>query len=330
MGETANIAEVAKKITKDIFRHFKWHKHPLEDENFSCTNEEHKTDSGKQKANHPTDVVLSYQDPYLGTRVHMLFDLKSYASDSISNSKLRLALKSLALSTQCANESQEWRLKFGVITSEPHEVRGLLFVHNHDNGYQHCFYDQLKKVNTRTLPIARGNVLHYLGPNDIQRLYSIGNDLIRLRSDHELPEDYTFYYPDLVLRRRNGEVWDQAATIESMAGPFMIIKHKPTDKVRSGYVIYYNKAGDCPEEFEYLIDCFSRFQMLESEELIRIRVACENANSSLKSHFNIAAKKYAKVWGFDETRSEILEAIEVERITAVTSNYNPGDLGWRA
>ena len=43
-GETANVAEVANKVSKEILEWFKWEKIPLMDENFKCHKpEQHKT-----------------------------------------------------------------------------------------------------------------------------------------------------------------------------------------------------------------------------------------------------------------------------------------------
>lgn len=327
MGETGNKAEVAQRLSKDIFKHFKWHIHPKKDDNFDCVNEEHVGSAGKPKREHPTDVVFSYDDPYLGVRVNLLSDLKSYSADTITHTKIRSALKSLAMSVECAGVSAQWRMKFSVVETEQNEVRGLLFVHNSDKQYRKLFYDELKKVHTDTLPIAANTILHYLGPDDIQRLFTIANDIIRLRQGGDLSEKYTFYCPDLVLHRRQGDVWDQAATIESLCGPFLIIKHR--HQSTSGYVIYYNRPGSTSEEFEYLLDCFSRFQMLDSNETILIRVVSAEADGDLKSRFELATRKYARAWGFEPAREAILQNIEIERVTAVADNYDPGDMGWR-
>ena len=176
---------------------------------------------------------------------------------------------------------------------------------------------------------APNTYIHFLGPYDIQRLYSIGNDLIRLKESDDLPPDYTYYYPDLVMWRRQGDVWSQPATIESLTGPYLIIKHAKTSSVKSGYLIYYNRSGSSAEEFEYFLDSLSRYQMLESGENIRIRVTDTNPNENLKSIFHLAKKKYAKAWGFDPKREEILDKIEIDLITSVTNTYSPGNMGWR-
>lgn len=328
MAETANIAEVAQKLSKDIFKHFRWHMHPLRDVNFDCVSDSHISGKGdsKKKKTHPTDVVFSYDDPYLGKRVNLLTDLKSYASNTITHTKIRSALASLAMAVECATVSEDWREKF-IDPEEANEIRGLLFVHNHDKRYGGEFYKGIQRVHTNTLPIARGSTLHYIGPFDIQRLYTIANDIMRLGYEKDLSSDYTFYYPDLVMYRRHGDVWGQSATVEALCGPYLIIKDEG-DK-GSGYIIYYNRSGSSVEEFLYLIDCFSRYQMLDSNEYIMLRIVSPEADSDIKSRFYTATQQYARAWGFDPERIAMLERIAVERIGAVSDNYDPGDLGWR-
>lgn len=329
MAETKNIGEIAEKISKDIFKHFFWDTHPKRDDNFNCTNSEHKGDGGSPKKTHPGDVVFYYSDPYLGKTIYLHTDLKSYATDSITNTKLRNAFKSLCITIECAKESSDWRTKYSVDNSESHEVRGMLFVHNYDHDYEKCFYEAIDKISLESLPVSPGSILHFLGPHDIQRLYSITNDMMRLKAEEELPKEYTFYYPDQVMSHRHGDVWMQPATIESLAGPYLIIKHGPLENLSAGYLIYYNRPGSTPDEFVYFLDTLSRYQMLESDQRIRIRITHTDAIDDLKSIFDIAKKKYAKAWGFDPRRKKILDQIEIERITSVTSTYNPGDMGWR-
>jgi len=329
MSETINIAEVAARLSRDIFNYFNWSFHPKTDDNFKCSNEEHTSDGGSPKLTHPADVVFFYEDPYLGKRIYLHTDLKSYKAESITSSKLRAAFKSMCMTIECAKESSDWRSKYSVDSDEQHEVRGMLFVHNHDNQYQQSFYDAIDRIDLYALPISPGSILHFLGPQDIQRLFSVTNDILRLKGLGALPQKYTFYYPDLVMNRRQGDIWDQPATIESLTGPSLIIRHLESDNCDAGYLIYYNRSGDTAEEFEYLLDTLSRYQMLESGEKIRIRVTSAEASDDLMAVFHLAKKKYVKAWGFDPSREALLNKIDIERITSVTATYNPGDMGWR-
>lgn len=330
MGETNNISEVAAKISKDIFRHFGWHKNHKHDDNFECVNSDHLTESGEaSKKLHPGDVVFHYVDPYTQKRVFLHTDLKSYGAKSITHRKIRTALTSLCMTIECANESEDWHSKYLINDDLPHEVRGLLFVHNHDNQSTDEFEKALSKVDTSTLPLAKRQIIHTVGPTDIQRLYTIVNDIARLKSDDELPKDYSFHYPDLVLHKRLGNPASQAATIELLASPFITLLHESCGDVRSGYVIYYNRDGATPAEFEYLLDYLSRFQMLDAKINIRIRVTSPRAPNDLKTIFERACAHYVKLWGFDPYRKSLVDSISIDRTTTVNSNYNPGDAGWK-
>lgn len=331
MSETVNIAEVASKVAKDIFTKFGWYAQPRRDDNFECLDSSHKGGRAKDKEKklHPTDVIFSYQDPYADRRIYLLTDLKSYKADSIKHGKIRSALQSLAMSVECAQHSSDWKTKFAIDQGESHAVRGLLFVHNHDGKYSRRFYEEIKKVNVRTLAMRDGVLLHYFGPDDITRLYKIAIDIKLLISDAEMSSGYTFYYPDLLLSRRSGGMWDQQATVEVLAGPFVIIRYPASGSLSEGYVIYYNRKGDTRQEFEYLIDCLSRFQVLESGSKIAIRMAGDRIDENYKSNFLGAVNSYARAWGFDSTRKAQLNLISIDMVQQLSSAYNPGDCGWR-
>jgi hypothetical protein len=329
MAETINISEIASKISQEIFRQFLWSVHPKRDENFDCSNSDHTSPQGVAKKTHPGDVVFHYADPYLKREVYLHTDLKSYADSSISTKRLKTALESLCMSVECANYSKHWRELYSVDASTPHEVRGLLFVHNYTKGEEHLFGQAMKGVQLNKLPVAPGTQLHYLGPDDIRRLYSIGNDIIRLSYLKELPAEYSFYYPDLMLFRRHGDVWGQPATIESLTGPYLILKYPRTVDASSGYVIYYNRPTATPEALQYFLDSLSRYQLLESGERIRIRCTNPKGLGNIKSYLEVAKERYASDWGFEPDRIAILEAIEIDAISTVTDTYNPGTTGWR-
>lgn len=335
MAETVNIGEIANRLSNDIFKHFFWRVHPRRDENFKCLNPAHLTAGrGKrpaaQKDTHPADVVFSYEDPYLGKTIHLHTDLKSYGRDSISTTKLRSALESLSMTIDCARVSEEWRNRYSDGDGTPFEVRGLLFVSNHDQKYLADFQTAVEKTNLATLDLPANIYLHFLGPTDISRLFTICNDLVRLKYERTLHEDYTFYYPDLVTWRRHGDVWNQAATIETLTAPYFIIKYPGTPTSPSGYLIYYSRKGESAQEFEYFLDSLSRYQMLEPNEMIRIRMVHSNPHPDYKSNFRAATNRYARAWGFDQTRMNVLEGIKVEPVTAVATTYNSVNIGWRA
>lgn len=210
MAETANISEIAAKISEDIFQYFHWNIHPLRDQNFPCLNEAHKTLSGGEKKSHPADVVFYYDDPYLGQKIYLHTDLKSYGKGTIKRGTIKSALASLAMTVDCATVSESWRTKYLLDEAEPYEIRGLLFVYNHDKQFTHDFNETLQKTDLTDLPIRSGTYLHVLGTRDINHLYTISNDLIRLLQKQEISKEYSFYYPDMILWKRRGDVWGAA------------------------------------------------------------------------------------------------------------------------
>ena len=330
MSETGPTSEIARRVCDDIFGVFFWGMHPKSDENFKCINSRHRTPTDRQKKTHPADVVFYYDDPYLERRTYLHTDMKSYGVESIKADKLRDALKSLCLTVECARESAEWRKLYSVTDDEVYEVEGFLFVHNHDKGHVNEFAEAMGKISLSALPVAADTVIHFMGPNDVLRLYSVANDLMRLKSKKIIPEDqYTFYYPDLLLARRRIDEWQQAATVELLMSPFFIIKHGLSEKSGPGYIIYYNRDGATVSEFEYIFDCMSRYQMLEQGLSLMIRSCYKNPDSAMLSNFTTAKKKYAKAWGFDLRRTEVLDSIKLEKISSMADTYTPGDMGWR-
>jgi len=233
------------------------------------------------------------------------------------------------MTIDCASVSDEWRDKYSVDSSEQYTIQGFLFVHNYDQGYEDCFHSEISKINLQNLPIKENQYIHFMGPKDINRIYSIANDLIRLLYTKAISENYTFYYPDLVMCRRSGDIWGQPATVELLNSPYIIIKHEGTESSPSGYLIYYCRPGSSSEEFEYFLDSISRYQMLNSEEKIQIRVLQDGFDENYKSNFHTAKKKYARSWNFEPVRIAILDSIEIDLVSSVVSSYNPGDMGWR-
>lgn len=338
MAETVNIGEISNRLSEDIFKHFGWTAHPKRDDNFPCVNANHtvKSKSGngeeqkiKLKKTHPGDVVFYYADPYLRQRVYLHTDLKSYAKESVSSIKLRSAIESLAMTVECGRSSDVWRRKYSVPEGESFDLRGLLFVHNHDGKYMDDFDETVKKTNLGTIPIAPGIYIHLLGPHDISRLFTIANDIIRLKYEKVLPEKYSFYYPDLVMWHRGGDVYAQPATIEALTAPYFIINYEGNDKLSSGYLIYYNRMGASVEEFQYFLDSLSRYQLLEPDKFIRIRMVSKNPHEDYLSNFDAAKQQYARAWGFDMSRMNILDAMQLSPVTAVASTYSAPKIGWR-
>lgn len=338
MSETANIAEIAEKISADIFRAFHWEIHPERNANFACVHQHHKTPSGEQKAEHPGDVVFHYLDPYLDKRLYLHTDLKSYKKSSLRRDKLKEALSSLAITTECANVAEQWRKRYCISTAEHFEVRGLLFVANHDNKAASEFGPYLNKINRSIVPLAQNQMVYTIGPERITDLYSIATDIKLLKADHALSEWYRFLYPDLTMwKRRIPDDVRTAATIETLLSPYFILQHKAVaasaeqqhQGIAAGSIVYYSRPGDTVEEFVYLLDALSRHQLVNSTHQIRIRVYNSYPSESLRSNFQKAKYQYCEAWHFSEERAQEVLSISIDTVQRAYPNYSPAQIGWR-
>lgn len=345
-GETANIAEVANKVSKDIFGWFRWEKLPLMDENFPC----HKVDVHKRKKTknitpshtHPVDTVFRYFDPYLNKYIYLNTDLKSYKKSSLKPSEVKKAIDSLSKTLDCAMSSVHWKRKY-VLSDDPYEIRSLLFIYNWDKEYDADLMKELSKLKLEELPLTTDSIIHILDPERITYIYSVVKDLEGLIARKELPgDDYSFFYPDLVLHKAHGLQEKYPATIEALCSPYMLMKHGPvnefreidgelikTEKNQSGYVIYYNEPGSTDKEFVYLFDVLSKLQILSSQSLIKLRVAHLNVDKDIRSNFERAKNIYVTDWGLDGHRKVDLDRIDFNVVPATSPNYSPGMLAWR-
>ncbi|MGN2409672.1 hypothetical protein ACTACD_28375 [Pseudomonas syringae] len=377
-GEVSAVAEMANLVANDLVKWFKWTKFPLVDQNFKCLKvEKHAAPRRKRKTadsstedtgldiqttveegtipkshNHPVDVILSYVDPYTAKRVMLNTDLKSYQTNSISKTMIRNALKSLGNTIECARSSIDWKAKYNF--SEDADIRGLLFVYNHDGDYDKNFYNIFLstpgqngdkgqgKIDISNLPISKGQLLHIIEPKIINYMLSIINDSASLHTDGSFPEtEYFFYYPELTLHKTKLPKEKRPATIELLSAPYLIIEHGPIkkynektqtleDRYKEGFIVYYNRSGSTIKEFIYLLDTLSSFQMLDRDCSLRLRIAHDQPAEALRSNFEAAKSTYAEDWGFDQYKIQKLERIELKLVEVAQKRFSATDVGWRS
>ncbi|WP_367351795.1 hypothetical protein [Achromobacter animicus] len=347
-GETAPTAEMANRISREIFDWFKWKRVALMDQNFTCVKVGKHAGSDKPSHSHPVDVVFSYVDPYLNRRILMNMDLKSYAAASISGGPVRSALKSLAQTIDCARSSEEWSNRYDLETGDS-EIRGALFVYNHDAEYHKNFFEIFnpKKsgrdengIRTENLPLEPDMLLHVIDPLLINYMTTIISDANRLHREGTFPESsYQFFYPELRRHRVLVRADEAPATIELISGPFLIIRHdtvvKFDEKSRTtlerhgpGYVIYYNRPGSSSAEFIYLFDSLATYQIPQAGQSLRIRVAHHEPHPEVRSNFVRAIDAYLRDWGFDLAKREMLEAIQLDVLEIEKKTFSRIELGW--
>ncbi|HBR1529708.1 TPA: hypothetical protein L9M45_005062 [Klebsiella quasipneumoniae subsp. quasipneumoniae] len=348
-GETTNIALMAEKISDDLFKWFRWEAVGTTNQNYPC----HKSKTHNTKSNaHPCDVVFRYHDPYLNQYIYFNTDLKSYAKGSITSTAMRNALISLAKSIDCAEGSPEWQEAYQYVYGSA-EVRGMLFVYNHDGDFDQNFYDVFntvpatektkgkRGVDVDNIPLTRGQKIHIVEPRTINYLQSIITDIQKMAYEGTFPasDDYQFYYPDLILHKVNGSPSTLPATIESLTGPYFIVKHGQALKLNEkmevtvsnepGYIVYYNGEGRTELEFIYIFDTLSKFQLLNESDNIRIRLIHPNIVHDVRAIYKKAIETYVMDWGFDSYKRSIIEAIDFALIDFVKPKFSHVDLGWR-
>ena len=355
-GERAGIAAIAGKVANEIIPWLKWKSHPPSDQNFECVlpqkhNPPKSEPGSEQKAhNHPTDVVFSYIDPYTEKTIALNTDLKSYATGSIKQFTIRKALKSLAHAIDCARYSDEWKNRYS-LTQEDLEVRGMLFVYNHDGGWDNTFYDifygkkNTKKTNTSTdnendinilnLDLQKGQQIHILEPSSIKYIKTVIDDLERLHSRGEFNrENYQFHYPDLNLHKAKNPPSSRPATLELISAPFMIIEYQEEHfynaqqeiikTIESGYKIYYKARIEDWKDMFFLLDSLSNYQILNSNKKISIRAISSDQSDMARNHFRTARQEYIKKWG----KSETVEKIDFDLIPTVSDFFSKEELDW--
>lgn len=385
-GETVRIAEIAERISKEIFTFFRWRSLPtgLMNQNFKCVHkEEHVILKSKQIENiqaefdqillnekkkgaseedidalindqneklaemqkekkedlekmHPVDAVFFYDDPYEKKKVYFNCDLKSYQQSSITTTALRQTLSSLAQTIHCAHDSPEWNKRYHCNFSG--EVRGLIFLLNHDGKYKNDIREFFKpkkesdeqQIHIDNLKLQGNQFIHIIDPATICYLDTIRKDTAYLTSINKFPhpkKDWFFYYPDLKLKRPTPDTSISPATIEMILGPFLIMKYKAFESnedskmQNEGFLIYYKLSGSCIEEFLFFLDTLSSYQIFKNKINIQIRMINEAPDPMYEENFSNAIETYIENWHLTDHSAEIFREIEFSLVENITDRF---------
>jgi hypothetical protein len=328
-GETANIAEMARKQATELFEVFGWRQVGPTDQNWSCATKGH----GKgQNVMHPTDSVYHYDDPYHTKRIYLNTDLKSYARDSITDGSIVSALTSLSKATECANKSEGWQ-KLYAPDGKNYRVIGLLYIFNHDGEYDKDFSSRILDIRSPRIGLRKGYRVVALGPPDLVYLSSVAQDILAQITREGLPPmaKIRFYYPELIQRRTQLNL-ARAATIEVLTAPWQVFHYATSSggEGPGGYYLYYRGAGETLDEFKYIIDYIFRYQLLREAPSVQIRVPF--ASNDAASNFGKAKESYAQdFYGFEEYGKEEfakrLEQISFQSIAFVSTKYSGIEIG---
>ncbi|MFX5344684.1 hypothetical protein ABTC95_00840 [Acinetobacter baumannii] len=353
MSETIRIAELANLITQEIGDFLKWKIHPENDLDFPCLMKHQHFEGANDTAHktHPTDLVIYYDDPYENKRVYLNTDLKSYASDSIGYAVVKKWLISITKGTVCSLASTVWKQRYGIEGS--HEIRGLLFVYNHDGKFDKPFYSFIHdypnpphvgtgratpRFHLKDLNVPANIKIHIIEPLLIDNILSIKHDLDKMRSEGKAPrsDEYapiSFYYPNRQRFKSRLTPQECPATIELISGPFFImsfdnyIDYKPNPdgpkypplsiNKNRGNIIYYKERGETVEEFIYLIETLMMYELISENCDTSIRHCTRDKATTAKQNFSAAIEKYCVMWDYSESMKSIFNKIEFEEVTII-------------
>ena len=317
MAETDNIAQMAEKLSTELFNIFLWEKTGPINVNWNCQKKEH------GKTTHPTDVVFTYKEPYCSKRTYLICDLKSYAKATINSGKIRTALQSLAQTIECANTNNDWETKYKKY-SDNYVVNGLLFIYNHTGEYDSDFNTLLTTINNDEIPIPKGRKIFVLGPLDICFLASVSNDINVLRGRKKMPDEdkCSYFFPDLIEKRANSIV-NMPATIEMLTSPYITLKYKQ-DNI-NGIRLYYRRSGSSIDEFLYLFDFLFHYQQLQNCE--EIFLSLYNPSNDAAVLFEKAKTVYADKRDNSKEISMILSKIKYQSMTSIVKQFSTVEIG---
>ena len=324
MPEMGNVAEMAKQVADEIFSVFGWEGGGPADQDWECVSpQKHAVKT------HPSDVVMHYEDPYSPFRLYFNFDLKSYGASSISKHALLKAIRTLAMATDCANVSPAWANLYAGQEGN-RKTSGVLFVYNHDGEYEDDFDSIISSIDSEKIQLNRGNRLFIIGPRRISYLATVANDILRCRGlDKQAiapAERCSFYYPDLVSARPKSNS-QKAASIEMILGPWQILRFPRIDgqNVTDCHYLYYAGAGSTIDEFKYLLDSLFRYQRLDENAAISLRMPFADENAS--ATFRKAKEAYAEdFYNLKEFR-ERLEKVTFDPISRIIREFSRVQLG---
>lgn len=353
MAETAQIAEIARRVSDEIFKPFGWQRAGTSDHNFkgpipqfqsteTASDDEEGDSSPKKPAksaepaaavpgqlkDYPADVVFCYEDPYFQLKNYIHFDLKSYAATTLKGSKVVSALKSLSRTIAAAEMSEDWSRKFAPQQSNC-RIHGGLFVYNNDNLDRGRFNEFFSKLTPHSAQVPEGKNIYVFTPDRITYLLSVLNDMNVLRGKGVLPlangGEVLFYYPYGVKMKPQNNLLAYA-TAEMLLGPILIVRYRFNDtSKRSGYIVYYDGPGEHIDEFLFIFELLLKRRLLTDVDdlLLRLQSPVDNSFAVFKAAKDEFAKAYHDLPAF---RKQV-DQIDYGRGAKVQLEFSTVDLG---
>ncbi|WP_129351656.1 hypothetical protein [Solidesulfovibrio carbinolicus] len=321
MAETINISKMAEIVSKEIFTYLNWEVSGPTNENTPCIDESHACKT------HPADVVFRYVEPYEDKITHVLCDLKSYSKETIKEAKIKKAIEDLNIALSCARRNTAWQEKY-IFTEKNINIKGMLFIYNHDSEYDKDFMELFKKA-TDKISIDKGNKISVIGPKKILYLSNLASNIQLLRGKKQLPdEEYGFFYPEQPVRKIFHDQSRLPLTIEQIGGSFHILRY--SEKYGSNTIIsldvYLEDKQNEFENFQHLFDYLRKNNCLQS--FSKIRVFAPFSKDSTRTNYEKALRIYGEK--VDENfANKIKPVISYEHINKVIPQFFSEEIGMR-
>jgi hypothetical protein len=235
----------------------------------------------------------------------------------------------LAKSIACAETSEEFRARY-LDTGRSADIAGLLFVYNHDGGYDANFQELLKDLKPQDLAIPPRSKLVVLGPRSIFWLNNVYYEIVHLRGKGRLPakQDCQYFYPHLD-RKKNLRVTEiTPASLEMLTGPWIMLSYRQSHSPHSrGLLIFYRGDGALQEQFLYLLDYLMHYQVFDGHVSVSVRTL--GANELAPSQFQKAIETYLEECQHSDSMKQILSTVEYKGINEVHADFSTIELGMR-
>jgi hypothetical protein len=337
MAETGNIQKMAELAGDSIFTVFGWRRAQLMNQNWECE-EKQKHHKLRKPGTHPTDAVFIYTDPYSGFEDYVNADLKSYAKGTLQTANLAKLIREVGHAVECANKSAAWKALY-VDESRNHSVIGLVFIYNHDGGYDKDFANELENLPPSHFDLSPLMYVGVVGPARVIYLNSVAADIKDLAFRKLIPEQQhcRFQFPHLnrtpAIHPKSG-----AVPLPALLSPLIVLSYEspangasPTPgAAQRGAVAYYDGAGESVDEFKYLLDYFFKYQIANETAPVMIRQTFQHKGAP--AIFEKAKREYARdYWpasgGSERDCRAILDNITLKKVQSVVPSFSDTELG---
>ena len=336
MAETASIQKMAELAGDAVFSVFGWKRATLMNQNWDCE-EKQKHHKVRKPGTHPTDAVFSYIDPYTGYDIYVLSDLKSYAKGTLQTADLGKIIRGVGQAAECANKSTKWKSLF-VDETRNHSVVGMVFIYNHDGGYDSNFSTELESLPPSQFALSPFTYVGVVGPERVIYLNSIAADIKDLAFRKVIPvmEHCRFQFPHL-NRTMALHTKSRSVPLPTLLSPLIVLSYEfPTEEkpangaARAGVVAYYDGAGESVDEFKYLLDYFFKYQIAGETSTVMVRQTFQHKDAP--AIFEKAKTEYARdYWpasgGSEKDCKEILDKITLKKNQSVVLSFSETELG---